>query len=114
MALRPSQLGASAAETGMMVPSAKRLSERYHELTLPVAVIAGTGDKICDMEHNAVRFHDEVQHADLVLEPGVGHMAHYADPERIMAAIARLQGSLIPGGANLNRSAAIGDSATLH
>ena len=114
MALRPSQLGASASETGMMVPSAKRLSERYHELTLPIAVIAGAGDKICDIEHNAVRFQGEVQHADLVVEPGVGHMPHYADPERIMAAIARLEASLTPGGANLSHSATIISSATLH
>ena len=114
MALRPSQLGASASETGMMVPSARRLSQRYHELTLPVAVIAGTGDKICDIEHNAVRFHQEVQHADLVIEPGVGHMAHYADPQRIMAAIARLDAGQTTAGANLNRLPAGHIPATLH
>ena len=114
MALRPSQLGASAAETAMMVPSAKRLSERYGELTLPIAVIAGTGDKVCDMEHNALRFNEEVQHAELVIEAGVGHMAHYADPARIMDALSRLETSLTPGGANLGRAGTVHSSATLH
>jgi pimeloyl-ACP methyl ester carboxylesterase len=90
MALRPAQLEASAAESGLMVPAAKRLSQRYAELTLPVAVIAGSGDLICDPEFHAVRLHQEISHSDLLLEPGVGHMAHYADPDRIMAAVEKL------------------------
>ena len=114
MTLRPSQLGASAAETAMMVPAAKRLSARYHELTMPIAVIAGTGDKICDVEHNAVRFHEAVPHAELIIEAGVGHMAHYADPARIMEAVSRLETSLTPGGANLRHAATIHSSVTLH
>lgn len=115
LALRPSQLGASAAESGMMVPSAKRLSARYRELTMPVAVIAGHDDKICDLEHNAIRFHQEVQHSELVIEEGVGHMAHYADPAQIMDAVARLEASLTPGGANLrHQSSKVHSSTTLH
>jgi pimeloyl-ACP methyl ester carboxylesterase len=98
MALRPSQIAASASESGMMVPAAKRLSQRYAELTMPVAVIAGSGDTIADPGHNALRFHHEVQHSDLTLAPGVGHMAHYAQPAQIMAAVARLEASLTPGG----------------
>lgn len=115
MALRPGQIGASAAESAMMVPAAKRLSDRYHELTMPVAVIAGHEDKICDLKHNAIRFHQEVQHSDLIIEEGVGHMAHYADPAEIMQAVARLESSLTPGGANLrHHSSTVHSSATLH
>jgi pimeloyl-ACP methyl ester carboxylesterase len=91
MALRPSQLGASAAESGLMVPAAERLSKRYAELTLPVAVIAGSGDRVIDPESNAGRLHKEISHSELLMEPGAGHMAHYADPERIMAAVRKLE-----------------------
>jgi pimeloyl-ACP methyl ester carboxylesterase len=91
MALRPSQLGASAAESGLMVPAAERLSKRYGELTLPVAVIAGSGDRIIDPEANAGRLHKEISHSELLMAPGAGHMAHYADPERIMAAVRKLE-----------------------
>lgn len=105
MSLRPSQLGASASETAMMIPAAKRLSERYRELTMPVAIIAGDNDKIVDVEHNAQRLHAEIPHSELIIEPGVGHMAHYADPGRIMDAVSRLEASLTPGGANLRHSA---------
>lgn len=91
MTLRPEQLRASAAESGLMVPAATRLSQRYAELVMPVALIAGGGDQICDADHHSVRLHQDISHSELVLEPGVGHMAHYADPDRIMAAIDKLE-----------------------
>lgn len=105
--LRPSQLGASAAETAMMIPAAKRLSERYQELSLPIALVAGDGDKIVGLHEHALRFHEEVAHSELIIEDGVGHMAHYADPAQIMKAVSRLESSLTPGGANLRHSATI-------
>ena len=114
MALRPSQLGASAAETALMAPSATRLCERYGELTLPIAVIAGSGDKIVDVEHNAMRFHQEVSHSELIIEPGVGHMPHYADSARIMAAVARLEASMMAGGAHRSRARTDSSSGALH
>ncbi len=100
MSLRPSQLGAAAAESGLMIPSAARLSQRYRELTLPIAVIAGSGDLVSNADANAVRFHQEVQHSALHIEPGVGHMVHYAAPEQLMEAVARLEAdatSFFPG-----------------
>lgn len=81
MTLRPSQLRASAAESGLMIPAARRLSQRYAELVMPVAIIAGAGDQICDAELHAVRLHGEISHSELVLESGVGHMAHYRPGE---------------------------------
>lgn len=114
MSLRPSQLAASAAETAMMVPAARRLSQRYAELTMPVAIVAGKGDKIVDVEHNAQRLHQEIGHSELILEDDIGHMPHYADPARIMGAVARLEASLAPGAASLPPPAAAHTPATLH
>ena len=91
MTLRPAQLRASAAESGMMIPAAERLSQRYAELTLPIAVIAGSGDKIVSADDHARRLHEEISHSELVMQPGVGHMAHYADQGAIMAAVDKLQ-----------------------
>lgn len=91
MALRPAQLGAHAAESGLMIPAAARLSQRYAELTMPIAVIAGSDDLFASAEQNAVRLHQEISHSDLVLQPGMGHMPHYADPARIMQAVQQLQ-----------------------
>ncbi len=114
MALRPSQLGASSAETALMVPAAARLSARYRELTMPVTIIAGSGDKIVNVDHHAVRLHAEVQHSELIIEEATGHMPHYADPALVMDAIERLEASLTPGGNNLRHAATVHASATLH
>lgn len=91
MTLRPSQLRASAVEAGLMVPAARRLSQRYGELTMPVAVIAGGGDKVVFPDVQARRLHADIAHSELAIQPGVGHMPHYADQNAVMAAIDRLQ-----------------------
>ena len=97
MSLRPSQLGASASEAAMMIPAASRLSQRYGELTMPLAMVAGSGDQIADVHHNAMRLHQQVPHSELIVEAGSGHMPHYADPQRILSAVAHIEAELLPG-----------------
>jgi pimeloyl-ACP methyl ester carboxylesterase len=87
MALRPGQLRASAAETALMVPAAMSLAKRYPELKVPAVLIAGTQDKIVDFGHNSERLNERIPDSELQLQPGVGHMTHYANPEQVMAAI---------------------------
>jgi pimeloyl-ACP methyl ester carboxylesterase len=87
MMLRPSQLRASAAETAMMVPSAMSLAKRYHELKVPAMIMAGTQDLIADFGHNSERLSERLPDAELQLQPGVGHMTHYACPQQIVEAI---------------------------
>ena len=87
MALRPGQLRASAAETAMMIPSASTLAKRYAELKMPAVILAGTEDKIAVAGPNAERLSEGLALSRLELQPGVGHMAHYAHPERVMAAV---------------------------
>jgi pimeloyl-ACP methyl ester carboxylesterase len=87
LALRPGQLRAAAAETALMVPSAMALSKRYPELKVPVTIISGTQDKIADFSHNSERLNERIAGSELQLEPGVGHMTHYAHPDKVIEAI---------------------------
>lgn len=87
MALRPSQLRASAAESALMVPAAMSLAKRYPELKVPAVIVAGTQDKIVDFSHNAERLNERIPDSELQLQPGVGHMTHYAHPDQVMAAV---------------------------
>jgi pimeloyl-ACP methyl ester carboxylesterase len=91
MLLRPSQLRAAAADTALMVPAAALLAQHYAELKVPVAIIAGTGDKVADFSHNSERLNEclneRVAGSALQLQPGVGHMTHYAHPDKVLAAI---------------------------
>jgi pimeloyl-ACP methyl ester carboxylesterase len=87
MMLRPRQLRASAAEAAMMVPSAMSLSKRYPELKVPVVIVSGTQDLVADFGHNSERLSERIPGSELQLQPGVGHMTHYANPEQVMAAV---------------------------
>jgi len=88
MAVRPSQIRASAAETALMVPSAAILSSHYAELTVPIALMAGTEDGIANFERQSERFAAEVPNSTLYGVPGVGHMLHHVVPDRVAAIIA--------------------------
>lgn len=87
MALRPSQVRATAADTALMVPSAVALSRRYGELAMPVIIMAGAGDLIVHLDKHAERLAGEIAGAELRVVPGQGHLLHYAVPEQVVAAI---------------------------
>jgi pimeloyl-ACP methyl ester carboxylesterase len=86
LALRPSQIRASAEETAYMVPAAAALSRRYGELDLPIVIMAGDGDRIADLQRQSVRLHEELPTSALAIVPGAGHMIQYAATEAIARA----------------------------
>ena len=90
MALRPSQIRATAGDSSLMEPGAARLVERYRELTMPLAIMAGRGDKIVDIKSQPMRLHGVVQQSSLEVIDGTGHMLHYAYPEKVVAKIETL------------------------
>jgi pimeloyl-ACP methyl ester carboxylesterase len=92
MALRPSQLRATAAEAVMMIPSAFALGKRYEELKMPVVIMAGEGDRVASAEHNSVRLHEALAQSELMLLPAAGHMVPHQAREKIVAALKRLAG----------------------
>jgi pimeloyl-ACP methyl ester carboxylesterase len=87
LAFRPSQIQATAADAALMVPSAAELAPAYPTLDLPVAILAGEGDRIVDTDEHARRLAAELPGASLTVLPGQGHMLHYAEPDAVTAAI---------------------------
>jgi pimeloyl-ACP methyl ester carboxylesterase len=115
--VRPGQIRAESQDAVTMVPAVAAMRERYRDLHLPVTIMAGTHDRIVDVDSHAVWFHEAVPGSELRLVPEAGHMFHYAVPEQVTDAIAavadgrRLSGELDPAGtrptvALENRSAA--------
>jgi len=90
MSLRPVQVRAEAAETALMIPSAAGLHRRYPELTMPVSIFTGDGDKIVHPMHNAARLHRELLQSELHTVPDAGHMVHYAAQDEIVSAVRRI------------------------
>jgi pimeloyl-ACP methyl ester carboxylesterase len=87
MTLRPSQLRAEAAEAALMVPTAASLAPRYAELTIPVHIISGEGDRIVDHASQSARLAAELTGAKLTTLHGAGHMAHHTAADRVLHAI---------------------------
>jgi pimeloyl-ACP methyl ester carboxylesterase len=87
MALRPSQLRATAAESALLIPAAYSLRHRYHELTMPVVIMSGDSDRYVDMRVHSERLHRELPHSTLHITDGAGHMLHHFAQHEILEAI---------------------------
>ncbi len=87
MGLRPGQLRAASTEAAMMIPAAYRLSKRYHELRMPVVLLAGAGDIHALPRLHSKRLHQELPNSELILVPDAGHMVTHTSPQSIVAAI---------------------------
>jgi pimeloyl-ACP methyl ester carboxylesterase len=89
MALRPSQLRASAQEASIMVPGAEELAKGYGSLTLPVTIICGAGDQIVDPEQSR-RLHRVIRDSALSTLLFNGHMVHHTALKQVTDAIEEL------------------------
>ena len=87
MALRPSQIRASAAETALMVPNAFALRGQYTKLAIPVVIIAGEQDRLVDIEPQSARLHREVTGSKFRRVANAGHMVHQTATALVMRAI---------------------------
>jgi pimeloyl-ACP methyl ester carboxylesterase len=87
MAIRPWQIRANAEDTALMVPSVAQMEHRYKTLTVPVAIVAGAGDKVISPAQSE-RLADEIPASELLIIAGVGHMVHYTAKKTIAETIA--------------------------
>jgi pimeloyl-ACP methyl ester carboxylesterase len=92
MALRPSQIRASAAESALMIPDALHVRNRYRELKMPVTIIAGEQDRLIDIDKQSARLHADVPQSTLHRIAGNGHMIHQTATDQMMAAITEVAG----------------------
>jgi pimeloyl-ACP methyl ester carboxylesterase len=85
--LRPWQIRASAAEAGLMIPSAAMLRPRYPELAQAVMIMAGTDDRIATIDRQSGRLHAALPGSEFRAVPGVGHMIHHTVPDQVLSAL---------------------------
>ncbi len=86
MALRPSQIRATLVDGALMIPGALALRGHYKDLTLPVVIIAGEGDKIV-FKRRSKRLQDSIRGSLLQIIEGAGHMVHHLVPGRVAEAV---------------------------
>lgn len=86
MAVRPSQIRATAAEAALMMPAAFAASKTYGELEMPTIILAGEADRLIEIGQSA-RLHDEVKQSMFRRIAGAGHMIQQSATSDVMAAI---------------------------
>jgi pimeloyl-ACP methyl ester carboxylesterase len=94
MAVRPSQIRASAVETAFMIPNAIVERQEYQALKMPVAIIAGQEDRLIPIDEQSARLHAEIAQSSLHRIAGAGHMVHQTAPAAVMSAIEQVDGAL--------------------
>jgi pimeloyl-ACP methyl ester carboxylesterase len=87
MALRPSQIRASAAESALMIPDAFRLRNQYAHLKMPVVIIAGEEDRLIDIDTQSARLHSDISQSSFHRVAGNGHMIQQTATDQVMSAI---------------------------
>jgi pimeloyl-ACP methyl ester carboxylesterase len=87
MALRPSQLRASAEESAVLLPSVFGLQRKYAELAAPPIIVAGAHDRYVDHASHSLRLAAQIPGSEVLLSPRAGHMVHHTDPRRVLQAI---------------------------
>lgn len=87
LSLRPSQLRAAGAESALMIPAAAKQRHRYAEITVPVTIFSGAGDKMVAPAENAERLHRELLQSQLHTVQDAGHMLHYVAQDEIVRAV---------------------------
>jgi pimeloyl-ACP methyl ester carboxylesterase len=87
MALRPSQIRASAAESALMIPDAFQFRDQYANLKMPVVIVAGEEDRLIDIDTQSEQLHRDVPQSRFHRVPGTGHMIHQTATGAVMSAI---------------------------
>ncbi|WP_315780866.1 alpha/beta hydrolase [Bradyrhizobium sp. SZCCHNPS1003] len=87
MAVRPSQIRASAAEAALMIPDAFRFRRAYGELKMPVVIVAGDQDRLIDIDAQSRRLHHDVRQSTFRRVRGAGHMVHQTATDAVMSSI---------------------------
>jgi pimeloyl-ACP methyl ester carboxylesterase len=90
LALRPATAMANSQDLARINAFIAALAPRYPSIETPTIVITGSSDHLVSPRRQSRLVARQLPHARLVVLPGVGHMLHYAQPDRVIAAIDEL------------------------
>lgn len=97
MALRPSQIRSTSMDGALMIPGAVALRRNYNDLTLPVVIVAGAGDKVV-FKRSSERLRDSIPGSVLQIVKGAGHMVHHIAPRQVADAVESVTEAASMGG----------------
>jgi pimeloyl-ACP methyl ester carboxylesterase len=87
LSLRPGQLRATAEDVAVTLPTVTRFLRRYRQLSLPVVVVAGAGDRFVSPRAHSARLHAMLPSSRLLVSPHSGHMVQHTDLPLVLSAL---------------------------
>jgi pimeloyl-ACP methyl ester carboxylesterase len=91
--LRPSTFTANAQDVELLDAGIAQQAKDYPRIKAPTVIVTGDRDAALSPQTHAETIAAAMPSAKLVTLPGVGHMVHFAAPERIVELIVDLTGS---------------------
>ena len=88
LALRPASFRASSADRRRMDAGLRLIYKDFPRLRRPAVLVAGRADRIIS-PNESLSLQRIMPRAELVVLPGVGHMAHFAAPQAVLRAVDR-------------------------
>lgn len=87
LVLRPQTFMNNARDIAVLKAFVAAQAPHYSRISAPTVIITGDSDATVAPEIHAAVLAEAIPQARLEILPGVGHMPHYAAPERVLAAI---------------------------
>jgi pimeloyl-ACP methyl ester carboxylesterase len=85
--IRPDNWRANAEDMRNLAAFLASQKKRYHEIRMPLVIIAGENDQSVSPDIHARRLHAQAPGSQLIMLPDTGHAPHYAHPEAVSDAI---------------------------
>lgn len=90
LSLRADTLEANAQDLASLHLALRKMAPRYPQMAVPVESVHGARDWLLGPDQHVRDFAELVPDIRTAIAPGVGHMAHHARPDLLVAAVERL------------------------
>lgn len=87
---RPGNFRNNSVDVSNLKSALSRQSQRYGEVEVPTIIIHGGGDRSVGFTIHSEPLHAAIEGSELIRLRGTGHMPHYARPDVVLDAVARL------------------------
>jgi pimeloyl-ACP methyl ester carboxylesterase len=94
---RPKKVKWYSVDDALLVDSLPKFAERYPEISVPLAIVAGDSDQIVPTEQNAGRLNQALPHSHFSLLPQTGHQIQFTRPDAVLSAIDRVAALSVTG-----------------
>ena len=94
MVLRPAPFLANAQDVADLKRNVTAQAPRYGEITVPTVIITGDRDRTVWPNIHSRALAATLADVRLEMLPGIGHMVHYAAPDRVLAAVAEVEAKI--------------------